>query len=174
MSERNEIVEFLKEQLERTNYWLSFAEAKNVALIAFNIALITVLYDFENLSACSVLLLAIMLFSCGLSLISFLPKLSKNTTSHCSSSAAADHPASWLFFDDIAKCATSVDYLKEVKNNYYPTATNTILSDKLACDYASEILINSKIAKQKYLLFKWAICLDIVAVALVVLFLIVA
>ena len=26
--------EYLKEQLERTNYWLSFSEAKNGALVA--------------------------------------------------------------------------------------------------------------------------------------------
>ena len=28
--------EFLTEQLERTNYWLAFAEAKNVGLVALN------------------------------------------------------------------------------------------------------------------------------------------
>lgn len=36
----NKIVSHFEEQLERTNYWLSFAEAKNGAIIAINVALI--------------------------------------------------------------------------------------------------------------------------------------
>ncbi len=36
----NKIVSHFEEQLEKTNYWLSFAEAKNGAIIAINVALI--------------------------------------------------------------------------------------------------------------------------------------
>ena len=34
------VEEFFSTQLERTNYWLSFAEAKNAGLLAINIAII--------------------------------------------------------------------------------------------------------------------------------------
>ena len=43
----NKIVSHFENQLERTNYWLSFAEAKNGAIIAINVALITIVnYNF--------------------------------------------------------------------------------------------------------------------------------
>lgn len=40
------LVDFLNSQLDRINYWLSFAEAKNGALLALNVAALALLSDF--------------------------------------------------------------------------------------------------------------------------------
>ena len=40
---------FLEQQLERTNYWLSFAETKNGVLVAFNIAIIAVVAQIDKI-----------------------------------------------------------------------------------------------------------------------------
>ena len=40
------MLEYLKEQLERSNYWLTFSESKNAALVAFNVAIIAIIGRF--------------------------------------------------------------------------------------------------------------------------------
>ena len=41
----NKNVEFYEKNLERVNYWLQFAEAKNAAVIAFIVAILAVIYS---------------------------------------------------------------------------------------------------------------------------------
>ena len=70
----NKIVSHFENQLERTNYWLSFAEAKNGAIIAINVALIAVLITiFDKAPIFCVIAISCFLVSCTLSLISFIP-----------------------------------------------------------------------------------------------------
>lgn len=63
MHQSEERVELLQKIFENTNHWLQFAEAKNAALIAFNIAVIAAvigsdLYE-KNLSLSSFLVVGL-------------------------------------------------------------------------------------------------------------------
>ena len=81
--------EYLKEQLERTNYWLSFSEAKNGALVALNIALMAVCTQVSNMNVvfCS-LTCIILLVSSVFCLWSFYPNLSNKTQTNQNGMAA--------------------------------------------------------------------------------------
>ena len=75
-----ELTKFSKEQLERTNYWLAFAEAKNGALIAVNIAMMTIIVHL--FSCAPYLCAAVLICLTGSSLIclkSFFPNLSSHS-----------------------------------------------------------------------------------------------
>ena len=68
-------------QLERTNFWLSFAEAKNGAIIAINVALIAVLITiFDKAPIFCVIAISCFLASCTLGLISFIPNTKSTLT----------------------------------------------------------------------------------------------
>ena len=74
--------EHLEKQLERVNSWLSFAEAKNVGLIAANIAMLAVIIGlFQEAPVFCVVAGIITLISCALCLISFMPNLSSEVLS---------------------------------------------------------------------------------------------
>lgn len=68
----------IKYIFENTNNWLNFAEAKNAALLAFNIAVITAITSSEILVNSSKVLVytvsAILIVSSLMSMISFIPK----------------------------------------------------------------------------------------------------
>ena len=54
-------------QLERTNFWLSFAEAKNGAIIAINVALIAVLITiFDKAPIFCIVAVIFFLISCSI------------------------------------------------------------------------------------------------------------
>ena len=70
------IEEHFEKQLQQTNYWLSFAEAKNVAIIVFNVTLIGLLFDSLNENHIMFLISSILfVVSCLISLYSFLPNM---------------------------------------------------------------------------------------------------
>lgn len=161
------IIEHFEKQLERTNYWLSFAEAKNGALIAINVALTAALITiFDKAPIFCVIAISCFLVSCALSLFSFIP----NTKSRPDANITLnDEKLNLLFFGDIALIGTTERYIELSINRYFfgsKTSTNA-----LVYDLASEILINSRIALKKYGDFKWAIKIDFFAVFLTILFL---
>ena len=152
--------DFLIEQLERTNYWLSFSEAKNAALVALNIAIIAV---FTQLNMLGIIIQAILcilfLVSMLHCLISFSPNL-KNKADE--KGAEIIENCNLIFYGDIAKLGDSDIYLSCVQNRYKFQFDE---SEKyLYEDLAEEIVINSQIAVKKYGMFKKAIVIDILAV----------
>lgn len=71
----NKLLSHFENQFERTNYWLSFAEAKNGAIIAINVALIAVLITiFDKAPIFCIVAVIFFLISCSISLISFYSK----------------------------------------------------------------------------------------------------
>lgn len=57
------MLEYLKEQLERSNYWLTFSESKNAALVAFNVAIIAIIGEIANSNMCLLGLVICLLLS---------------------------------------------------------------------------------------------------------------
>ena len=164
----DKIVSHFEKQLDRTNYWLSFAEAKNGAVIAVNVALMAVLVEiFDKAPVFCVVAMCCFLVSCGLSLISFIP----NTNSRPDVEKSTDYDAmNLLFYGDIALIGTTSKYI-ELSINRYFTGVEPMIGDKIVYDLASNVLINSRIAMKKYGLFKWAVKVDLLAIAFVIIFL---
>lgn len=145
------IEEHFEKQLQQTNYWLSFAEAKNAAIIVFNVTLIGLLFDSLNENHIMFLISSILfVVSCLISLYSFLPNMNskaKNTIDE------ENCERNLIFYGDIAKIGKTEEYIKLTIKEYFPEIEDIALS-KLAKDAASEVHINSQITVNKMNLFK--------------------
>ena len=168
----NENIEsFFENQLERVNSWLTFAEAKNGALIAVNSGIIAVFHEIgEQLAILRAILLVMFVISSIICAISFIPNLS--TQIGRSKKAKAVHfKPNLLYFGDIDKIGKADQYLQCVRNSYFPGER---VESKLIEDYADEIVINSRLTVQKYQLFKCAVVVDILAFAIVIALIVIA
>lgn len=167
----NEFKEHLEKQLERVNSWLSFAEAKNAALIAFNIALLAVLAQMHSEFSlfCDVLMI-VFVISTGISLWSFIP----NTTNRPQKSTNNDSDLNLIFWSDIAKISSEEVYIEKTIEKYHFSITQDEAKSKLNIDIAKEIVINSRIALRKYSLFRKGLLVDIIMLAVTVILLVIA
>ena len=158
-------------QLERTNFWLSFAEAKNGAIIAINVALIAVLITiFDKAPLFCVIAISCFLASCILGLISFIP----NTKSRPDKNEIENTgEKNLLFYGDIASIGTIEEYIKLSINRYFSNEEMDIVNE-LVYDLASEVLINSRITVKKYKNFKNAVKIDFIALVMTIIFFCVA
>lgn len=163
MSDKNTsepFVSFLDSQLDRVNYWLSFAEAKNGALLALNVVALALLSDFgTDYTVIWTFIVIVLLMSCAVSLWSFFP-----ITKEPPCGKEANYKNNLTFWGDIA-AYSSETYLNEVLRQYFPQSSECTVS-RLAQDIANEITSNSKIAFRKYKFFKGALFLDGLAVIL--------
>lgn len=172
MDDKSFTLEFLKEQLERTNYWLSFAEAKNGALVAINLATMAVIVELRSDEPvfCTIVLI-LLIFSSIVCLTSFFPNL--KTHSENPKFNEDDSNLNILFYSDIAKLSEE-QYIKKIVTNYGNELDEETLDKTIAKDYMSEVHINSCIAHRKFIMFKRAIKIDILALVLCILFFIAA
>ncbi len=153
-------IEFLDKQLEHINSWLTFAEAKNAALIALNITVIGVVFEqfSENKLPATILIIAFA-FSALTNLISFWPNNTSRPPKHTGHRIVDS--LNLAFWGDIATVEDEEQYLGLVTSQYFPSLTIEDEGRKLFTDLASEIVINSRIATWKYKLFKFSLCIDI-------------
>ncbi len=194
MESKLRTVDFLKEQLERTNYWLSFAEAKNGAVIALNIAIMTIMVDLYSYAPtlCTVVL-SLLTVSCIICLISFLPDLKnyKNNDNnqqysimkklflklklHSKKDYSQDKSKkiNLLFYADIAKL-NEEQFIDSFKQSYENISKENSYVNKIEEDYLSEIYLNSCIAKEKYELFSIAGIIDVLTLFLCIFVFIIA
>lgn len=165
------VEEFFEKQLDRTNTWLNFAEAKNAALIAVNIAVIAVVANlFDKVRILTVIMVAVAMVSSLICLYSFLPNLINKPDNKGRSSSTNPN---LIYFEDVDAIATADDsvetYIKQVAEKYFPDKSlDKIKSNNFIYDLASEIIINSQITVRKYKLFKWALKVDLLAFILTV------
>ena len=117
-------ISFFEKQLERVNYWLSYAETKNAAMIALNVAICAALISMSLSDRLYVIAMVGLLVSTIILMVSFFPFLAN----------------------------------KASKSE----------SDKLVLDFANEIIYNSRLACRKFVAFKWALGIDVLAVACIV------
>lgn len=156
--------EFLKEQLERVNYWLSFGEAKNGALIAINMALMALLIELFKYAPllCTITLICLALSNC-ICLLSFVPDLTSNNAGN--SNSIDIKSINLLFYSDIAKLDKE-QYIDALKIEYTDLFDKESFEGKRELDYVSEIYTNSCIAARKYHLFRKAVYIDLIAMVL--------
>lgn len=169
-----QMVEHFEKQLEMVNYWLAFAEAKNGAIIAINVAIMAVMISlFEQAPIMCVLVISCFSISSIWSLISFCPNMKNRpdgnnfTIDNCEKNL--------LFYGDIASLETTEQYIELTCDRYFEDTINMQIDiDKLIYDLASEIVINSQITKKKYSKFRQALKVDFIAIVLSIIFLVVA
>jgi hypothetical protein len=149
------MVDTLKDIFDNVNNWLKFAEVKNATLIAGNGVMIfgvmKILNDL-NLNQYAIYYIyfsMILLFiSLVISLISFMSKLKIPDFLLHSESTKSDN---LLFFGDIVKYREQT-YLKKIHELLASETTS-----ELDFMYVQQIIVNSKIAINKFKLFNVAL-----------------
>jgi hypothetical protein len=141
--------EKLEKISENINKWLSFAEAKNAAIIAFNGGAIFGLFkmapqnsEFNNLHPAMYLFLIFLFISLYISLSSFTAKLNPEKFNKLENISNDDN---LLFYGHICKY-NSETYLEKIFIRYGECREPS----KYEKDLANQIVINSKIAVEKY------------------------
>lgn len=160
---KNKMIQsFLLNELDRVDKWLSFGEAKNAALIAFNVAALSVNMDFRCLLLLA-LVRILMVFSILISLASFWPNLAKQVDGIQSKPPSNCYETNnYLYFGDIALLNNGNEYLQIIMSRYLTKESNIINTYYL--DLAEEIVINSRIAVKKYKYFKYSLMIDFMAI----------
>ena len=157
--------EYFEKQLDRTDKWLSFAEAKNAALVALSLAMSGVIVKWignpgtDSLRTRNFLTLDLWLFIISLliALFSFYPNLSK-TPQINSDSKKKDSNFNLAFYGDIQSFSSAEEYISCFCSQYkYPLFK---VMKRPFINLANEIIINSQITAKKYKLFKYALGLD--------------
>lgn len=171
LEQNKELVDFFEKQFDKINYWLSFSEAKNGALIALNVAIMAVLISmFEVIPVLSAIIMILLIISSIICLLSFFPNL-KNSSEEKNVTSTAN--LNLLYFSDIYKIESVNKYIELIKLNYFQNK-NVNVDYKLIYDLANEIMVNSRITVKKYEKFKVALKIDIIALLVLILFFIAA
>lgn len=164
--DKKERLESLESIFSNVSNWLSFAEAKNGALLALNIAGICGIASMnEQMSYLQLSVCLFLLVSTFILLYSFHPNtksaLENSLNEHEHQNTDSVPAKNLLFFGDIAKYPTAERYLDSLFDMYYESAQeDETFQEK---HYAEEIWINSKITIRKYRAFRWALSIDIIA-----------
>jgi len=166
------IQDLLRGIFNNVNNWLTHAEAKNAALVAFNVACLSFLWDMNITTAIKILYYIVcagMLISTILALISFFPKMGKETKDQ---SAHSDHD-NLIFYVDIAKY-NKEQYIKAIFKQYAKMDILDTEVQKIEMDFAEEITYNATVVIRKYKWFNYAIKTEILMLVILVITLIVA
>ena len=153
-------ISFFEKQLERVNYWLSYAETKNAAMIALNVAICAALISMSLSDRLYVIAMVGLLVSTIILMVSFFPFLANKA----SKKEKAKIAENYIFFGDIALIDNAKDYISNVNTCYFNGQKQNSESDKLVLDFANEIIYNSR----QFVAFKWALGIDVLAVACIV------
>lgn len=161
LNKEGTIENYFENQFEYVYKWLSFAEAKNAALVAFNVAVLKVVNDIKDISmGLKIFILVLLIVSLIIALKSFFPDLSNKVEDNKS---VFDENKNLIFFQDIAQIPNEHILLKLVKEKYFPEKDDSYIENKYLLDLSSEILINSRITLNKYKSFRTALCIDMIA-----------
>lgn len=146
----DEKISLLQQIFENVNSWLHFAEAKNAALIAFNVALLTAVISSDFYGSYTLLLSIIiigLLSSTIFAIYSFKP-----INKRLGKSGLKGIEDNLLHFAYIASLDRD-EYIQKIYE-YYWKESNMNINDvsRLEKDYCEEIIDNARIAmrKQKY------------------------
>lgn len=166
--------EKLREIFGYINMWLHYAEAKNGAILAMSGAIILGLSNYEKSLHIWIYLGLnfILVLSFISALLSFFPNLSNSKIHNVSKfflkvsevfdkKDSRNFPPIKLFYKDIAEKYKSNDddslpkeYVVDLYKDYFNKVKDKSEISKLEEDYSKEIIINSKITLNKYILFK--------------------
>ncbi len=154
--------ELLQQIFENINMWLHFAEAKNAAIIAFNIALLAALISSNLFNIVIFSWTAVgLLLSTLLSLLSFKPsnKAAKKVISESMDS-------NLLHYAFIASLEID-EYLEKLNKSYWKNQYQDGSEfPQIERDYSNEIIQNSRITLKKQFYFKIALYIDFAMIIL--------
>lgn len=175
------IYAFLDKEFAIINHWLSFAEAKNAAVIALDTALIGIstriivsetVFQNNCLLIFIITVLMLIIISLILALFSFLPIMVSgknlilvvyNKFINVSGRASIKEDKNYIFYRDIARLEKAENYLKMLMHNYgFPYFDK----DQYLNDMAQEIYINSQVTVSKFIYFRLSASILIVALGL--------
>lgn len=175
------IYAFWDKEFAIINHWLSFAEAKNAAVIALDTALIGIstriivsetVFQNNCLLIFIITVLALIIISLILALFSFLPIMVSgknlilvvyNKFINVSGRASIREDKNYIFYRDIARLEKAENYLKMLMHNYgFPYFDK----DQYLNDMAQEIYINSQVTVSKFIYFRLSASILIVALGL--------
>ena len=146
--------------LERTDFYVNYAEVKNAGLTGFNFIIVKALIDlycndFVNIQDMLTQILLILIgFFYFLSILISLYSFAPNTSSYNSSKNIIN-------FADNAYISDFDAFLGELFFDNEEGNTYTENTPKYIRDCIGEVIINSKIAMKKLKLFKWALSFSI-------------
>lgn len=140
-------IDFYEKNLDRVNYWLQFAEAKNAAMIAFIVTVLSIFNASFNNCYLRMLFYVVFLLALCISIFSILPKSNMNVDKVDGKYSDEDNCFYW---NDIAKYSKN-DYVNKI-NELFKSDNSSMLELMLA----SEIITNARIAKHKFTLFRAA------------------
>lgn len=170
MSDRNEenlkLKEALKEIHTQVNTWLSFAEAKNGALIGFNIALVSFIKSFKVIGKAETLkyfIVAGYIIATFVALFSFIPDLRKAKKLIRELTQEEREKTNLLYYRDIKKYNAST-YIIELCKRYLNQNVENNQIERYMLDLAEEIIQNSRISSRKYITFLVALCIDFIMI----------
>ena len=172
MQDKNELIEHLEKVHASIAEWVKFAEAKNAALLVFDMSLLAVYQQFyiEWLSLIGIIIIVI---SGLITLWTFSPNAGNRKNLRFKNSGQGskiEGVKNLYYWGAIAACQDTKDYLAKTRDRYFSTIPHQeIETDKRAYDIAEEIYINSKIAANKYGMFKRALTIDMAVFALSIL-----
>ena len=163
-------IEQLKYIFENANSWLHFAEAKNGALIAFNVALLSALFTCEwTNTSVSTLPAIFILISTGFSLFSFKP-----ITKSIPKCQNKNMEKNLLYYGYISSLELE-EYMRALYEDYWKEPHFQMeRCANMERELCSEIIQNSRILMRKQKLFGKAFYMDICALAIVMILLILA
>jgi hypothetical protein len=157
------VEEKLRYILTTINEWLKFAEAKNGALLAADIAILFGVFGLlsEPTIPKVVIYLAIFLViaSAISSLISFIPQLKISQFIY---KKRTEKETSLIFYGHIAKDEPQ-SYIKAL---YSESGAEPVAITPIELDYAQQIIINSRIAVRKYRCFNVGLWLTVLSLLL--------
>ncbi len=162
----------LKNIFDNVNNWLTHAEAKNAAIVAFNIACLSFIggmKDIENVKILYYIVCITMLLSTIMALISFFPKMGKETNNQ---SEHFDYD-NLLFYVDIAKYDKE-QYISAIFKQYAKIDILDADIQKIEKDFSEEITYNATVVIRKYKWFNYAIKTEILALIILVITTIIA
>jgi len=147
--EKKSQLAILDKQCDRVINWITFAEAKNAALIALNIASMTVVAEiFDNTICWGAITLILFIISTGISLVSFYPN----------NSGAERDNSNILNYANVSLLLNSKSYLDTYSLRYEDGEEMNY--ENLKKDISNQIYNNSKIALKKNNYFKYALITD--------------
>jgi len=158
--EKESKLPLLEKIFENVNNWLAFAEGKNAALIAFNIAFIAALLSSEEIFSHLILVCGIILGVCVSSIIS-LKSFVPCTENEHRGDGIKKSKDNLLLYTHIAKY-NKEEYLIAIYKKYGNIRIQKEELPKIELDYADEITYNASITVRKYECFRKAVTIDVI------------
>lgn len=159
-------IEFLKEELDRVNHWLSFAEAKNAAFLVFNMSLLGAMLKFnQQLYIFHYIILCAVGIGGLLSIISFFPCMGRASNQYYT--RVLPTQPNLILYSDIAKMSAK-DYASLICSEYFPLLSSTDLGRMYSRHLIEEIVVNSCITYWKCRLSRIILIIDSVVMILII------